>query len=150
MEHTPLLCSWKTFHKAPLQYHNTPVCWSIYVVGLNLKYLKDKGMAKIKEEAKNRSEKLYNFIESSGGYFTNPVQVPFRSKMNIPFRICKNDKLEAKFTKDAIANGLIDLAGHRSVGGCRASLYNAMPMEGVDALINFMKQFKNENPEAKL
>lgn len=73
MERTPLLCSWKTFLKAPLQYHNTPACWSIYVCGLNLKYLKEKGMAKIKEEAKNRSDKLYNFIESSGGYYTNPV-----------------------------------------------------------------------------
>lgn len=70
--------------------------------------------------------------------------------MNIPFRICKNEKLEAKFTKEASEKGLIDLAGHRSVGGCRASLYNAMPMEGVDALISLMTSFKHENPEAKL
>lgn len=150
MEKTPLMCSWKTMLKAPQTYHNTPVCWSIYVMGLNLKYMKEKGMAKIKEEAKARSELLYSTIDNSGGYFSNPVALPYRSRMNVPFRICKNDKLEAKFLKEASERHLTDLGGHRSVGGCRASIYNAMPLEGVKALTDFMKEFQKANPEAKL
>ena len=66
--------------------------------------------------------------------------------MNIPFRVKKDDTLEAKFLKEAAAKGLIELKGHRSVGGCRASVYNAMPVEGVEALIAFMKEFKEQNP----
>ena len=68
--------------------------------------------------------------------------------MNIPFRVRKDDKLEAKFLAEAAKVGLIELKGHRSVGGCRASIYNAMPYEGVEALVNFMKKFKEENPAA--
>ena len=77
MEQTPLLCSWKTFAKAPQTYHNTPCCWAIYVMGLNLKYMKEKGLDKIKQEAKERSELLYTTIESSGGYYSNPVHKDF-------------------------------------------------------------------------
>jgi phosphoserine aminotransferase len=110
-------------------------------MGLNLKYMKEKGMAKIKEEAKARSELLYSTIDNSGGYFSNPGALPYRSRMNVPFRICKNDKLEAKFLKEATERHLTDLGGHRSVGGCRASIYNAMPLEGVKVLTDFMKEF---------
>lgn len=88
---------------------------------------------------------LYDFIESSSEYYTNPVNPSFRSRMNIPFRVKKDEKLETKFLNEAAKVGLIELKGHRSVGGCRASLYNAMPMEGVEALINFMKKFRDEN-----
>lgn len=88
---------------------------------------------------------LYDFIESSSEYYTNPVNPAFRSRMNIPFRVKKDEKLEAKFLSEAAKVGLIELKGHRSVGGCRASLYNAMPQEGVEALINFMKKFRDEN-----
>jgi len=89
---------------------------------------------------------LYSYIDGSEGYYTNPVDPTYRSRMNIPFRVKSEDALEAKFLKDADKAGLIELKGHRSVGGCRASLYNAMPIEGVEALINFMKQFRIDNP----
>jgi phosphoserine aminotransferase len=89
---------------------------------------------------------LYEFIDGSEGYYTNPVDVRYRSRMNIPFRVKKDDKLEAKFLKEAADEGLIELKGHRSVGGCRASVYNAMPIEGVEALITFMKKFREQNP----
>lgn len=88
---------------------------------------------------------LYDFIDGSADYYSNPVDPRFRSRMNIPFRVKKDEKLEAKFLKEAQEVGLIELKGHRSVGGCRASLYNAMPVEGVEALINFMKKFRDEN-----
>ena len=74
---------------------------------------------------------LYGYIDSSEGYYTNNVQAKYRSRMNIPFRVSCNEELESKFIKDAAKSGLIELKGHRSVGGCRASLYNAMPIEGV-------------------
>lgn len=88
---------------------------------------------------------LYDFIDASSEYYSNPVDVKYRSRMNIPFRVKKDDKLEAKFLKEAQEHGLIELKGHRSVGGCRASIYNAMPYEGVEALVNFMKKFRDEN-----
>jgi len=88
---------------------------------------------------------LYDYIDGSDGYYTNPVDVTYRSRLNIPFRVKKDDALETKFLKEAADVGLIELKGHRSVGGCRASIYNAMPVEGVEALINFMKKFKDEN-----
>jgi phosphoserine aminotransferase len=96
--------------------------------------------------AQQRSALLYKTIEESDGYYTNPVDPRYRSRMNIPFRVKCNDALENKFLKEAEAAGLIELKGHRSVGGCRASLYNAMPIEGVVALTDFMKKFKEENP----
>lgn len=89
---------------------------------------------------------LYGYIDASEGYYTNPVDPKNRSRTNIPFRVKKDDKLEAKFLKDAAAVGFIELKGHRSVGGCRASCYNAMPIEGVEALVTFMKGFKEQNP----
>lgn len=87
---------------------------------------------------------LYDFIDGSS-YYSNPVEVKHRSRTNIPFRVKSDEALEAKFLKEAEAEGLIELKGHRSVGGCRASVYNAMPIEGVEALVNFMKKFMDEN-----
>lgn len=88
---------------------------------------------------------MYSYIDGSEGYYTNPVDPSYRSRMNIPFRVKKDEKLETKFLKEAGEIGLIELKGHRSVGGCRASVYNAMPYEGVEALVNFMKKFREEN-----
>ena len=88
---------------------------------------------------------LYEFIDSSSGYYTNPVEVKYRSRTNIPFRVKSDETLENKFLKEAAQEGLIELKGHRSVGGCRASCYNAMPVEGIEALVNFMKKFRDEN-----
>jgi phosphoserine aminotransferase len=88
---------------------------------------------------------LYDYIDGSNDYYSCPVEVKYRSRLNVPFRVKKDEKLEEKFLKEAAKEGLIELKGHRSVGGCRASLYNAMPVEGVEALINFMKKFREGN-----
>ena len=88
---------------------------------------------------------MYDYIDNSEGYYSNPVEVQYRSRVNIPFRVKCDETLENKFLKEAQDAGLIELKGHRSVGGCRASCYNAMPIEGVEALINFMKKFREEN-----
>jgi phosphoserine aminotransferase len=82
-------------------------------------------------KAEQRSKLLYDAIDSSEGYYHNGVLPQYRSRMNIPFRVKNNEDLEKKFASDAAKAGLMDLAGHRSVGGCRASLYNAMTIEGV-------------------
>ena len=108
--------------------------------------MKSKGLQYYQDEAARKSQLLYNYIDSTEGYYTNPVDPRYRSRLNIPFRVKKDDKVEAKFLKEAAEHGLIELKGHRSVGGCRASIYNAMPIEGVEALINFMKKFREENP----
>ena len=145
---TPMLCNWGTFSKAANTFHNTPACWPIYVCGLNIAYMLEKGGIPAMSEAREkRSATLYKFIDESDGYYKNTVIPKYRSRMNIPFRICENDELEAKFIKEAAEIGLIELKGHRSVGGCRASLYNAMTQEGVDALVAFMGKFKAENPK---
>ena len=143
---TPLLFDWKQFHGAPTKFHNTPACYPIYVCGLNLAYMKRQGgLPFLEAEAARKSKLLYDLIDSSSDYYSNPVEVHFRSRMNIPFRVKKDEKLENKFLKEAAELGLIELKGHRSVGGCRASIYNAMPYEGVEALVNFMKKFRDEN-----
>jgi|Transcript_6311 phosphoserine aminotransferase len=144
---TPLLCDWETFSKAANTFHNTPACFPIYVCGLNLAYMIEQGgVPAMKAKAIERSSLLYDFIDNSDGYYVNRVEGRFRSRINIPFRVCSNDELEAKFLAEAAKVNLIDLKGHRSVGGIRASLYNAMPVEGVHALIAFMGTFKENNP----
>jgi len=143
---TPVMFDWKTFRDAPNQYHNTPACYPIYVTGLNIALMKKNGLQHYEDLANKRSTMLYDFIDNSDGYYTNPVDVKYRSRTNIPFRVKSDEKLEADFLKKAGEIGLIELKGHRSVGGCRASCYNAMPLEGVEALIDFMKKFKTENP----
>jgi phosphoserine aminotransferase len=145
---TPMLCNWGVFSKAANTFHNTPACWPIYVCGLNIAHMLEKGGIQAMSDAREkRSQTLYKFIDESDGYYANTVVPKYRSRMNIPFRICSNDELEAKFIKEAAEIGLIELKGHRSVGGCRASLYNAMTQEGVDALVAFMGKFKAENPK---
>ena len=138
-----MLCDWKQFRDAPTQFHNTPNCWSIYMAGLNFKYMKKLGgVDKLKEIVDDKTKELYDYIDNSDGFYTNPVDVRYRSRLNVPFRVkCDND-LETKFLKEATAAGLLDLKGHRLVGGCRASVYSAMPKEGVRALISFMKKFR--------
>lgn len=114
--------------------------------GLNLAYMIEQGgIPALQAKAAERSTLLYNYIDGSEGYYVNNVEARYRSRINVPFRICNNDELEAKFLAEATAANLIDLKGHRSVGGCRASLYNAMPLEGVQALIAFMTTFKENN-----
>ena len=140
---TPILCDWEAFSKAPTTFYNTPCCWSIYMCGLNIEYMLEQGgIPVMAEKAEQRSKLLYDFLDSTDGYYHNNVKPQFRSRMNIPFRVGYSDEdLENKFIRESSEAGLIDLKGHKSVGGIRASIYNAMPIEGVQALINFCKKF---------
>jgi phosphoserine aminotransferase len=120
---------------------NTPATYNWYLVGLVLKWLKDQGgVAAIEQRNIAKSKMLYEAIDRSGLYH-NPVDLPFRSRMNVPF-ILKDESLDKPFLAAAEANGLYELKGHRSVGGMRASIYNAMPEAGVTALCEFMAEFE--------
>ena len=124
--------------------YNTPPCFPIYISMLVFRWLKSlggvKAIQKINEE---KAGMLYDFIDNSN-FYTNSVNKKDRSLMNVPF-VAPTDELNAKFVKEATENGLVSLKGHRLVGGMRASIYNAMPIEGVKALIDFMKKFEMEN-----
>ncbi len=120
---------------------NTPATYNWYLVGLVLKWVKEKGgIAAMEKLSQKKSDSLYQAIEQSSLY-TNPIKKEVRSRMNVPF-VLANAELDKEFLSLAAKNGLSSLKGHRSVGGMRASIYNAMPEEGVTALINFMKEFE--------
>ena len=124
--------------------YNTPPCFSIYVSMLVFRWLKNLGGVKaIQQINEYKAGLLYDFIDNSK-LFSNGVNVKDRSIMNVPF-VTGSEELDAKFVKEAGQNGLVSLKGHRLVGGMRASIYNAMPVEGVKALIDFMKKFELEN-----
>lgn len=138
--------NYSLFSKAANMFQNTPSCWAIYMAGLNIKYMLEQGgLPKMKELAIKRSDMLYEYIDGSEGFYKNVVEKQYRSRMNLPFLVKESDDLAKKFVADARELNLIELSGHRSVGGCRASLYNAMTVEGVEALIAFMKVFKEQN-----
>ena len=122
--------------------YNTPPCYTIYVAGLVLKWLKNEigGVAKMKEINEKKAAILYDFLDSSK-LFRGTVVKEDRSLMNIPF-VTGNEELDALFVKEAAAAGFVNLKGHRSVGGMRASIYNAMPIEGVEKLVAFMRAFE--------
>lgn len=123
---------------------NTPPTFAIYLLKLITDWLKDQGGLEVIEEINNtKSEGLYELIDRSD-FYTGPVQPDSRSKMNVVFRL-PTEELEARFIKEAAQNGMIGLKGHRSVGGIRASIYNAMPIAGVERLIDFMIQFEKDN-----
>jgi len=123
---------------------NTPPTFGWYIAGLVFKWLKKQGgLAAIGERNRAKAELLYGFIEQSG-YYKNPVAKNCRSWMNVPFTI-PNPELEKTFVAEAAKAGLTNLEGHRSVGGMRASIYNAMPIEGVKALVGFMQDFQRRN-----
>jgi phosphoserine aminotransferase len=126
---------------------NTPPVFAIYVAGLVFKWIKKNGgVDAMQRRAQQRSDALYGAIDSSGGFYVAPVEKSARSRMNVVFRIKGGDAaLEKRFVAAAEAAGLHTLEGHRSVGGLRASLYNAMPMEGVERLIAFMNDFRAAN-----
>ena len=120
---------------------NTPSTYNWYLVGLVLKWVKESGgIAAMEQHNKNKANKLYRAIEQSSLY-SNPVNKVYRSRMNVPF-VLANAELDKAFLALAAKNGLATLKGHRSVGGMRASIYNAMPEAGVDALIAFMAEFE--------
>jgi phosphoserine aminotransferase len=141
---TPSMFDYK-IHADNGSMYNTPPTYAWYIAGLVFAMLKKKGgipaMAATNER---KARKLYAAIDTSGGFYKNPVAVPCRSWMNVPFTL-KSDALDEPFLKGAKAAGLVQLKGHRSVGGMRASIYNAMPEAGIDALIAYMKDFMQKN-----
>lgn len=143
MEFTPTMLKYKTHADADSLY-NTPPAYGIYICGKVFKWLKEMGgLEVIKEKNEEKAKILYDFLDQSK-LFKGTVEKKDRSLMNVPF-VTGNDELDAKFVKEAKAAGLENLKGHRSVGGMRASIYNAMPKEGVEALVAFMKKFEEEN-----
>ena len=140
---TPTMLTFKTHADAGSMY-NTPNCYCIYMCGKVFKWLKKMGgLSAMKERNEKKAKILYDFLDSSS-LFKGTVVPEDRSLMNVPF-VTGNKDLDAKFVKEAQEAGLENLKGHRSVGGMRASIYNAMPIEGVEALVNFMKNFEKEN-----
>jgi len=140
-ENMPAMFDYKTFADTESMY-NTPPTYSWYLAGLVFTWgLKQGGMSAIEEINKRKAAKLYQAIDDST-FYSNPVDVNCRSWMNIPF-ILANADLDSAFLEQAAAKGLMTLKGHRSVGGMRASIYNAMPEAGVDALITFMQEFES-------
>ena len=142
---TPTMLKWKTQADADSLY-NTPPAYGIYICGKVFKWIKAQGgLAAMKERNEKKAKLLYDFLDSSD-FFKGTVEKKDRSIMNVPF-VIGDKELEAQFVKEAEANGLTSLKGHRSVGGMRASIYNAMPYEGVEALVAFMKKFEEEHTE---
>jgi len=140
---TPSTLNWK-IQSENNSMINTPTTFSIYMAGLVFEWLLDLGGLK-KIEALNikKSNYLYSFIDADD-FYINDIEIKNRSRMNVPFRMV-NDDLTKKFVATAEENGLYALKGHRVVGGLRASLYNAMPFDGVECLVEFMKDFKKNN-----
>ena len=120
---------------------NTPPMFSVYVTGKMLRWIEDRGgLQGMAERAERRSGRIYDVIEASGGFYTAPAEPQARSRTNVVFRMAEPN-LDARFLAETRAAGLVNLKGHRSVGGMRASIYNAMPDEGVDELAGFMRDF---------
>ena len=140
---TPTMLTYKTHADAGSLY-NTPNCYCIYMCGKVFKWLKKNGgLAAMKEKNEKKAAILYNYLDESR-LFHGTVEKKDRSLMNVPF-VTGDKELDAKFVKEAEAAGFVNLKGHRTVGGMRASIYNAMPLEGVEALVAFMKKFEEEN-----
>lgn len=140
---TPTMLKYKTQADAKSLY-NTPPAYGIYICGKVFKWLKKMGgLEAMKERNEKKAKLLYDFLDQSQ-LFKGTVVKEDRSLMNVPF-VTGNEELDAKFVKEAKAAGLENLKGHRTVGGMRASIYNAMPYEGVEALVTFMKKFEEEN-----
>lgn len=140
----PAYLSYKT-HARTNSLYNTPPVFSINAMRLVLEWVKaEGGLTEFDRRSSLKSSILYDTIDGSNGYYRNPVDQRFRSTMNVVFRL-PSEELEKQFISEATAAGFDGLKGHRSVGGCRASIYNAMPMEGVEALADFMRDFATRN-----
>ena len=140
---TPTMLTYKT-HADANSLYNTPNCYGIYICGKVFKWLKKQGgLEAMKERNEKKAKVLYDYLDSSK-LFKGTVEPASRSLMNGP-KVTGDKELDAKFVKEADAAGLVNLKGHRTVGGMRASIYNAMPIEGVEALVEFMKKFEKEN-----
>jgi len=144
MDITPTMFNYQT-HADNGSMFNTPPCYTIYIAKLVLEWIKNEigGLEKMQEINEKKAAILYDFLDSSA-MFKGTVVPEDRSLMNVPF-VTGNDELDAKFVKEATAAGFVNIKGHRSVGGMRASIYNAMPVEGVEKLVAFMKEFEDNN-----
>ncbi|MFZ5522781.1 MAG: 3-phosphoserine/phosphohydroxythreonine transaminase [Pseudomonadota bacterium] len=140
----PTMLDYKT-HADNDSMYNTPPTYGIYMAGLVFQWLKKNGGIAAMEQANIAKAKLlYDAIDASNGFYVCPVDKADRSRMNVPFTL-KDANLDGDFLKQADARGLLQLKGHRSVGGMRASIYNAMPLAGVQALVNFMQEFSKSH-----
>ena len=143
-EKMPVMLDYKLLAESG-SLHNTPPCYSIYMVGLVLKWLKELGglpaMHKINQE---KAGLVYQAIDASGGFYRGHAKPEARSIMNVPFRL-PSEELENQFVKESTKADLIGLKGHRSVGGLRASIYNALPVDSARALVQFMGEFQKKN-----
>ena len=145
-EKMPTMLEWKIMAENGSMY-NTPPCYTIYMAKLVYEWiLSIGGLEKMKEMNEKKAALLYDYLDSQS-YYVAPVKKESRSMMNVTF-VTGDADLDKKFASEASKAGLKNLKGHRSVGGLRASIYNAMPYEGVEALVNFMKKFAEENPKA--
>ncbi len=143
LEGTPTMLKYKTHADAGSLY-NTPPAYGIYICGKVFKWLKKQGgLEAMKERNEKKAKLLYDYLDESR-LFKGTVEKKDRSLMNVPF-VTGDKELDAKFVKEAKEAGLENLKGHRTVGGMRASIYNAMPYEGVEALVTFMKKFEEAN-----
>ena len=144
MDITPTMFNYQT-HADNGSMFNTPPCYTIYVMKLVLEWIKNEigGLDKMQEINEKKAAMLYDFLDNSK-LFKGTVVPEDRSLMNVPF-VTGNEELDAKFVKESTAAGFVNLKGHRSVGGMRASIYNAMPVEGVEKLVAFMQKFEEEN-----
>jgi len=140
---TPTMMKYK-IHADNKSLYNTPPCYGIYICGKVFKWIKNMGgLEAMKVHNEKKAKILYDFLDRSK-LFTGTVVKEDRSLMNVPF-VTGNEELDAKFVKEAKAAGFENLKGHRTVGGMRASIYNAMPIEGVEKLVEFMEKFEKEN-----
>ncbi|MBR5525033.1 MAG: 3-phosphoserine/phosphohydroxythreonine transaminase [Clostridia bacterium] len=144
MDITPTMFNYQT-HADNGSMFNTPPCYTIYVMKLVLEWIKNEvgGLDKMQELNEKKAKLLYDFLDNSK-LFKGTVVPEDRSLMNVPF-VTGDADLDAKFVKESTAAGFVNLKGHRSVGGMRASIYNAMPLEGVEKLVAFMQKFEEEN-----
>jgi phosphoserine aminotransferase len=137
---TPTMFDYK-IHADNNSMYNTPATYAIYIAGLVFKWLKARGgLVEMEKINVHKSSLIYDYIDASD-FYNNPVAPDNRSRMNIPFTL-RDDALDAEFLKHAQENGLLQLKGHKLIGGMRASIYNAMPLEGVQTLVEFMRQFE--------
>ena len=143
-EQIPTMMNYTTLLKADSMY-NTPPCWCIYMTGLVMQYLENEigGLENMQKINAAKAKVLYDYLDGQD-FYNNPVEKPYRSMMNVTFT-SPNGDLDKAFCAAATEAGFVNLKGHRLVGGMRASIYNAMPPEGIDKLVDFMEKFRKEN-----
>jgi phosphoserine aminotransferase len=143
MNNTPVMLDYN-IHAENKSLYNTPPCYSIYISKLVIEWvMKMGGVAEMEKINREKAAVLYDYLDNSK-LFKGTIEKPYRSLMNIPF-VTSSEQINEEFLKKATAAGFINLKGHRSVGGMRASIYNAMPIEGVRKLVDFMKKFETEH-----